>query len=109
LVTIAKTRKYPSTVEMLTKEDEVSKELLQKLFNNVSKQKIIFKKFNQYYKVFYSKKYKEKYDEKTDAYRDLTKIKSSYTIEEMQNIVIEALKPYGQEYSEKIKEAINNR
>lgn len=109
LVSISKIRKYSSTVEMLTKDDQMTDELLQKLFSNVSKHKTIFNKFYKYYKVFYQSKFKEKFNPKYDSYRELTKIKSSYTIEEMQQIVKEALKPYGQEYIEKINEAIENR
>ncbi|WP_027120413.1 M3 family oligoendopeptidase [Mycoplasmopsis lipofaciens] len=107
IATEAKIRKYKNSVEMLTIDDKITDNLLLKLFDRVSSLKTLIKRKDEYFKKFYKAKFKEKYNPKYDSYRELTKIKSTYTIEEMQNLVSEALKPFGDEYNSIINKAIN--
>ncbi|WP_041593755.1 oligoendopeptidase F [Mycoplasmopsis cynos] len=106
LSTIAKIRKYNSTVEMLTFDDKVTNEILLKLFNKVSENKNILQKFYKQHKKFYQLHFKEKYHD-WDYLRELVNVKSTYTIEEMNDIVLKALEPFGEEYTSQIKKAIN--
>ncbi|MCU9935810.1 hypothetical protein NWP96_01335 [Mycoplasmopsis cynos] len=93
LSTIAKIRKYNSTVEMLTFDDKVTNEILLKLFNKVSENKNILQKFYKQHKKFYQLHFKEKYRD-WDYLRELVNVKSTYTIEEMNDIVLKALEPF---------------
>ncbi|EIE40175.1 oligoendopeptidase F [Mycoplasmopsis canis] len=105
LVTVAKVRKYKSAVEMLTFDDKVTDKTLLKLFNKVSEKRNIIKKYVKNYKIFYKKRFKEDFNE-WDSMRDLVKVKSSYSVEEMNELVKESLKPFGEEYSEQINKAL---
>ncbi|ADN68745.1 oligoendopeptidase F [Mycoplasmopsis fermentans] len=109
LTVTAKIRKYKNTIDMLTHSDKVDDSMLQFLFDKVSTLKHTIKNRNKYYKKFYEAKFKEKYHAKYDSYRELVKVKSTYTVEQMQNIVSEALKPFGSEYHKMITKAINER
>lgn len=109
LVIEAKVRNYSSTVEMLTQVDKVDNKLLSILFEKVSEKSKIFKRFWSKYKEFYKKKFNEDFVIKTDLHRELVFTNFSYSLEETQKIVYEALTPFGKEYSSKIKEAFEDR
>ncbi|WP_029512476.1 oligoendopeptidase F [Mycoplasmopsis iners] len=105
--TEAKIRKYSSAVNMLTNGDKVSDDLLQKLFAKVSSLKPTIKKYHQAWKQFYKLRFNENMDMKTDSMRKLVDVKTKYSIEEMNELVLEALKPFGDEYYSTVKKAIN--
>lgn len=106
--TDAKLRKYKSSIDMLTFSDKVSDELLINLFNHVASLKYDLRKYASYHKKFYETKFHEKYRNKYDAYRELIKIKTNYTIEDIQNIAKKVFASFPQEYVNKIHEAIDN-
>ncbi|WBP83883.1 oligoendopeptidase F [Mycoplasmopsis edwardii] len=105
IVTTAKVRKYDSAVHMLTFDDKVTDEILQKLFNKVASSKSIIKKYVDNYKKFYNMRFGSKMQE-WDSSRELVKVKSTYSVEEMNDLVREALKPFGEEYSNQINKAL---
>ncbi|WP_029608438.1 M3 family oligoendopeptidase [Mycoplasma simbae] len=103
----AKTRKYTSTVQMLTYSDRVNDELLQSLFSKVSNLKHTIKKRSDWFKKFYFAKFKEKCNPKYDSYRELVKVKSTYTVDEAKELVFKALEPFGNEYSQIVRKALD--
>ncbi|QBF34438.1 oligoendopeptidase F [Mycoplasmopsis phocirhinis] len=105
IATEAKTRGYKNSVHMLTFNDKIDDELLQSLFTKVSSLKTVIAKRNKYFKKFYEAKFKQKFRPKYDSMRDLVNVKSSYTIEQMKDIVFQALKPFGKEYIQTIQKA----
>ncbi|WP_029906062.1 M3 family oligoendopeptidase [Mycoplasmopsis opalescens] len=107
IVQEAKIRKYNSAVEMLTFSDRVDDKILQKLFEKVASLKHATAKYSKWHKKFYEAKYKEKFDKKYDGARELVKIKNTFSVEDAQKIILEAFKPYGDEYYRKIKEAFD--
>lgn len=102
----AKVRKYNSTVEFLTHSDRVSDEILQKLYEQVSNRKSVFKKFNKYHKIFYKQRFKSTMHD-WDATRDLVNVKTEYSVEEAKDLVTKALEPFGDEYINQIKKALS--
>ncbi|MCT4469685.1 oligoendopeptidase F [Mycoplasma sp. HS2188] len=105
IATEAKIRGYKDSVNMLTFSDKVDDELLQSLFQKVSGLKTIIAKRNKYFKKFYEAKFNEKFRPKYDSMRELVKVKSTFTVEQMKDIVLEALEPFGQEYTDIVKKA----
>ncbi|VEU75442.1 Oligoendopeptidase F, plasmid [Mycoplasmopsis maculosa] len=103
----AKTRNYKNSIEMLCYSDKVENTILEKLFENVKKIKSDIYEYNKSHKKFYELKFKDKYDSKYDFARELIKVKNNYSIEEIQKIILEAFKPYGDEYYNTIKKAFN--
>ncbi|WP_096385358.1 M3 family oligoendopeptidase [Mycoplasmopsis bovigenitalium] len=101
--TKAKIRSYKNSVQMLTYSDRVDEELLLSLFDKVSSLKTLVAKRNKWFKKFYEAKFKEKYRPKYDSFRELVNVKSTYTVEQMKQIVLDALEPFGEEYHNTIK------
>ncbi|WP_051449488.1 oligoendopeptidase F [Mycoplasmopsis cricetuli] len=101
----AKLRHYDSTVQMLTYNDKVSDQILQKLYSQVSVQKNILLKYKKFRAKFYKIKFNEKYNN-WDSKRKLVNVKSEYSIEEAKKIVQKALAPFGKEYIEQINKAL---
>lgn len=106
LVSEAKIRKYDSAVSMLTYDDQVSDEILQKLFSKVSEKRYILKKYLKNLKSFYKKRFKEEFHD-WDSTRDLVKVKTEYSVAEANDLVLKALKPFGQEYYDQVYKALN--
>lgn len=107
IVSTSKARKYKSPIEMLTSKDKVSDEVLQKLFEQVSANRGILKRFTKLHKKFYKAKFGEK-QEKWDGSRELVNVKTSYSVEEAKELVLEALKPFGDEYIKQVQHAFDN-
>lgn len=108
LSTQALYRKYPSTIEMFLSEDHVNENLLKTLYNSISNNMNIFGKYIKARKMFFNKKFHKKM-EKWDTSLDLVNVKNTYTINEMKEIVNNALSLMPKHYINKIKEAINNK
>ncbi|QJB71246.1 oligoendopeptidase F [Mycoplasma sp. 1654_15] len=104
----AKSRNFNSLIEYSLFSDRISVSLLENLFKSVQKHTKIYDKFkkarNKFFKIKFNKPMKD-WDNKVS----LVKIKENYTIEEAQNLVLEALKPMGKEYSDMIKKSFNQR
>lgn len=104
----AKSRNFNSLIEYSLFSDRISVSLLENLFKSVQKHTKIYDKFkkarNKFFKIKFNKPMKD-WDNKVS----LVKIKENYTIEEAQNLVLEALKPMGKEYSDMIKKSFSQR
>lgn len=103
----AKLRNYNSAVSMLTSNDKVSDEVLNKLFTKVQSLKNEVHKYSQAFAKFYNLKFKEKFNKKYDSLRELTNVKSNYSVEDAQKLVLEALNPFGNEYMSIVNKAFN--
>ncbi|MBZ4204059.1 oligoendopeptidase F [Mycoplasma tauri] len=105
----SKIRGFKSSIDALIYEDKINQEVLKNLFFNVSNTKNTISKYRKKYKYAYEKRFKEKYRPKYDSYRNIVKIKNTFTVEEAKNIVLEALKPLGKDYIDQVKKAFNEK
>ncbi|MBU4692650.1 oligoendopeptidase F [Mycoplasma sp. CSL7491-lung] len=106
IVTEAKIRKFKSATDMLTKDDKMTDELLNKLFEQVSRSKDMVQKYRNWHKRFYQAKFGSKM-QKWDSMRDLVNVKTEYTVDEMVELAKESLMPFGDEYNEQINKALS--
>lgn len=107
-VTEAKIHKFNNVIDSLVYSDRGSEKLLHSLYNSVQNNLDIFKEARE----IQSKSYKAKFNEKMtrfDLARDIVKVKTEYTIEESQKLVLDALKPFGKEYTDVVKIAFSER
>lgn len=106
--TIADVRHYDSSVDMLTNSDFIDKSLLQNIYKIVSEKSILVRDFSK----IWNKNYKMKFGQAPkiwDKSVELISIKTKYTVEQAQDVVLEALKPFGKEYTTMIKKAYKER
>lgn len=101
-------RKYNSSLESILLQDHVDKKLLNIIYDAVQKHMYIFKKYNNAKKQFFKAKFNKKL-EKWDYFLDLVNVKSSYTIEEAQKILLDVISIMPYEYPEIVKKAIDER
>ncbi|MDD1373556.1 oligoendopeptidase F [Metamycoplasma hyosynoviae] len=101
-------RKYSSTINAILEDDQINENLLSNLFATVIEKSKIFAKFKKYKKMFFEKKFGKKF-EKWDSSVDLVKIKNTYSIEEMQQTVLDALNVMPEEYRKLASKAINEK
>ncbi|MGC7155603.1 oligoendopeptidase F [Metamycoplasma hominis] len=101
-------RKYNSSLEFILLQDHVDKKLLNIIYDAVQKHMYIFKKYNNAKKQFFKAKFNKKL-EKWDYFLDLVNVKSSYTIEEAQKILLDVISIMPYEYPEVVKKAIDER
>lgn len=101
-------RKYNSSLESILLQDHVDKKLLNIIYDAVQKHMYIFKKYNNAKKRFFKAKFNKKL-EKWDYFLDLVNVKSSYTIEEAQKILLDVISIMPYEYPEVVKKAIDER
>lgn len=101
-------RKYNSSLESILLQDHVDKKLLNIIYDAVQKHMYIFKKYNNAKKRFFKAKFNKKL-EKWDYFLDLVNVKSSYTIEEAQKILLDVILIMPYEYPEVVKKAIDER
>lgn len=101
-------RKYNSSLESILLQDHVDKKLLNIIYDAVQKHMYIFKKYNNAKKQFFKAKFNKKL-EKWDYFLDLVNVKSSYTIEEAQEILLDVISIMPYEYPEVVKKAIDER
>lgn len=101
-------RKYNSSLESILLQDHVDKKLLSIIYDAVQKHMYIFKKYNNAKKQFFKAKFNKKL-EKWDYFLDLVNVKSSYTIEEAQKILLDVISIMPYEYPEVVKKAIDER
>lgn len=105
-VAVAKVRNYPSTIEMHTYGDRVDLKFVETLYEQVKKGKEVFRKFYQNHKKFYKAKFNETMT-RFDGARELVKVKSEYSVPEMQETVLKALEPFGETYLAQIRKAFD--
>ncbi|MGC7171299.1 oligoendopeptidase F [Metamycoplasma hominis] len=101
-------RKYNSSLESILLQDHVDKKLLNIIYDAVQKHMYIFKKYKNAKKQFFKAKFNKKL-EKWDYFLDLVNVKSSYTIEEAQKILLDVISIMPYEYPEVVKKAIDER
>lgn len=101
-------RKYNSSLESILLQDHADKKLLNIIYDAVQKHMYIFKKYNNAKKQFFKAKFNKKL-EKWDYLLDLVNVKSSYTIEEAQKILLDVISIMPYEYPEVVKKAIDER
>lgn len=101
-------RKYNSSLESILLQDHVDKKLLSIIYDAVQKHMYIFKKYNNAKKQFFKAKFNKKL-EKWDYFLDLVNVKSSYTIEEAQKILLDVISIMPYEYPKVVKKAIDER
>lgn len=101
-------RKYNSSLESILLQDHADKKLLNIIYDAVQKHMYIFKKYNNAKKQFFKAKFNKKL-EKWDYFLDLVNVKSSYTIEEAQKILLDVISIMPYEYPEVVKKAIDER
>lgn len=108
----AKIRKHEDYIAKAAFEDGVNKDFIQHVYKSVQKYKdIITTPLKDVTDLLYSKKLKinidelEPWDKNVPIYSD----KSEYSIEEAQEIVLDALKPLGEEYLDIIRRAYKEK
>lgn len=103
----SKLEKFDSTIDYLTFDDRVNSEFVTTLYDAVQKGKNVFEKYDKYHKKFYKAKFgiaMTKFDHNVE----LVDVKSEYTIEEMKKETLDAIKPFGKEYYDISKQALND-
>ena len=105
---IANVRNYKSAVSMLTDPDFVEEKMLKNIYKIVSEKSYIVNKFSKAWKKNYKSKFKSKANI-WDRSIELISVKNKYTVEDAKKIVLESLKPFGDEYISVIKRAYDER
>lgn len=96
---------YDSSIEMFLFADRAPKELLITLYSAAQKNKSIFIPYEKATKKFYFAKYKEKMT-KYDKARELSSVSKKYTPDEGNEMVLNAVKPFGDEYVSVVKKGL---
>lgn len=101
----AKLRKYDSSLQMCLHDDNIDENFYDGFIKSVNDNLGVLHRMMSLYKKVFGLDEMHTYDIrcKVDAGVDNT-----YTIEEMQDILLNALKPLGTEYIDAVKEAFNN-
>ncbi|VEU59149.1 oligoendopeptidase F [Mesomycoplasma neurolyticum] len=106
--TKAKIRGYKSLVDSKLFSDRINVKLVENLYNTTKKNIYIYRKYEKLNAIFYKKKYNEPYNV-WNSKLPLINVKQNYSIEEAKEILLEAIKPMGNEYYNKVKEALEQR
>ena len=104
-VIVSKLRKYNSSLEAALTSDNISEEFYDNFIKSVNNNLPVLHRMMDIYKRAFNLDEMHIYDVR--AKMD-TGVKKEYSIEEMQEILINALKPLGDEYIEGVKEAFNS-
>ena len=105
----AKLRNFKNYVDASTFSDEISEEFILNLYKNVESFKEIHTLYKQKINRLLTKQLKLNKLEPWDGSMDLIAKPINVTIEDTKKIVLEALKPLGEEYLSHIKTAFNER
>lgn len=103
--TWAKLKKFDSSVEAATYFDRVDKKMLESLYKAVQHHLPMFKKVRQYHGLFYYKKFKKRMT-KYDLEVELVKVKTNYTVEQAQQLVLDSIIPFGENYVNVVRRAL---
>ena len=104
----AKVLKHKGVIEYLVFNDRGSDKLLQSLYKGVQDNLDVFKSYNTLHKKIYKAKF-GKAITRYDYSVQLLNIKTEYTIEEQQKLVIDSTKPFGKEYNDVVKKAMKEK
>ena len=100
----SKLTKHNSTIDYLVYGDRVNEDFLKTLYKAVESNIHLFKKARKWHGKFYEAKFNEKIT-KYDYSVDLVDVKAEYSPEEAMELVLESVKPFGDEYYNKVKDA----
>ncbi len=101
-------RKYQSSLDSILSADHVDKKLLEIIYSSVQENMGVFRKYHSAHKKFFKAKFNKEM-EKWDGAVDLVKVKSNYTVEEAQKILIDITSVMPYEYPEVVKKAVEER
>ncbi|AXE61083.1 oligoendopeptidase F [[Mycoplasma] phocae] len=101
-------RGYDSTLQSILSVDHVDKKLLEIIYQSIQNNMHIFRKFYKAKAKFFNKKFNKKM-QKWDSNVDLVKLKTNYTIEDAQRILLESTSVMPYEYHDVVKKAIEER
>ncbi|TPR54299.1 oligoendopeptidase F [Metamycoplasma neophronis] len=101
-------RKYSSSLDSILSADHVDKKLLEIIYSSVQNNMEVFRKYHRAHKQFFKAKFGKKM-EKWDGAVDLVKVKSEYSVEEAQQILIDITSVMPYEYPEVVKKAVKER
>lgn len=104
----ARMRNYQSLLEASLSSDRFPVTSLEKLFQFVANSAPIFEKFKKAKEKFYQAKFGTKMNS-WDRLVPLVETKNNYSVEDAQKIVLEAIKPLGQEYKDVVEKAFSQR
>lgn len=102
-------RKYKDYIDATCDDDEIKEELILSIYKNVENFKSLYKRFYDLRNKILKNTYKLDKVEPWDKALDVAKVFKKYTIEESQNIVLEALSCFGDEYVNVVKKAFDQR
>lgn len=106
--TWSKLQKFDNVIDSLVFGDRSSEKLLLSLYDSVQSHKNLQKE----YRTIWNKAYKVKYKQaptKYDYFMPLVNVQAEYSIEEMQKEVLASFAPFGEEYTDMIKKAFDER
>lgn len=101
----SKIRGFKSHLHSVILDDNVSPKLLETLFENVKKLVPIFKRLASYKKLFFEKKFNKKM-KPWDGRLKLIDIKTSFSVEECQDVILKALSFMPKDYYDVLKRAL---
>ncbi|ACF07398.1 Oligoendopeptidase F, plasmid [Metamycoplasma arthritidis] len=101
-------RSYPSTIDALISGDHITKDFLITLYDSVSKNSSLIRKFATAKAKFFKKKFNKK-QQIWDTSVDLVKVKSTYSVEEAKQILLDITSVMPFEYPQIVKEALETK
>ncbi|MCR8613371.1 MAG: oligoendopeptidase F [Mycoplasma sp.] len=104
----SKLLKHDSVIDYLIFPDRSTEKLLVSLYEAVQSNLKTFKDYEAIHKKVYKSKFKKAMT-KFDRNVPLVNVKTDFTIEEMQGIILKAFKPFGKEYIDIIKKSFKER
>lgn len=102
----AKLLNYSSTIEYLTFDDRANEDMLLTLYKAVEDNMDVFQKFFDLHAKYYEAKFGEKMT-KYDGGVELIEVESEYTVEQAKDLVLEAIKPFGKEYTDVLQKGLD--
>lgn len=109
LNTNSEIRKYKDYIDATCDDDEIKEELILSIYKNVESFASLYKKFYEHRNKVIKKIYKLDKVEPWDKSLDVSKNFKKYTIEETQEIALDALKCMGDEYINTVKKAFEEK
>lgn len=109
LNTNSEVRKYKDYIDSTCDDDEIKEELILSIYKNVEKYKSLYKKFYDKRNSLIKKTYKLDKVEPWDKSLDVVKNNKRYSIEEAQEMAINVLKPFGDEYVDTVKRSFDEK
>lgn len=107
LNTNSKIRKYKNYIDNACSNDEVKVSFVENLYKNIASFKPLAKQYSSARHDYLKHKYKLNKVEPWDASLEITSVNKKYSIEEVQNIALEALTYFGQDYVDIVKKAFD--